>query len=81
MKNRAVAAIPTSHTKTKIAAIARYVNRSGMVFLTWLHPADVEGGGTALDAMNVIALLQQQPRKIGAILSGGAGDQCDLASG
>jgi hypothetical protein len=44
-----------------------------------VDPSGVEGRRTPLDAMDLISLAQQQFGKIGAVLSGHAGDQCDLA--
>jgi hypothetical protein len=44
-----------------------------------VDPSGVEGRGAPLDAVDFIALAQQQFGEIGAVLSGHAGDQCDLA--
>lgn len=38
----------------------------------------VEGGGTTLDAMHLVSLLQEELRKVGTILPGDASDQCLL---
>ena len=38
----------------------------------------VEQRRTALDAVHLVALLQQQFRQIGAVLAGDAGNQCAL---
>ncbi|MPN47678.1 hypothetical protein SDC9_195282 [bioreactor metagenome] len=45
----------------------------------------VEGGGTTLDAMDLVALFQQKFRQIGAVLTGDSRDQgsfclCHVAS-
>ena len=34
----------------------------------------------ALDAVHLIALLQQELGQVGAVLAGDAGDECDFAS-
>jgi hypothetical protein len=36
----------------------------------------VEQRGAALDAVHLVALLQQEFRQIGAVLPGDAGDEC-----
>jgi hypothetical protein len=38
----------------------------------------IEGRGTALDAVHLIAFPEQQFRQVGAILAGHAGDQSNL---
>ena len=43
-----------------------------------IDPSGVEGRGAPLDAVDLVALAQQQFGEIGAVLSGHAGDQCDL---
>ena len=49
------------------------------VLIEMLDPAGVERGGAPLDAVNRVSLLQQQFRKVGAILSRRPGDQCNFA--
>ena len=43
-----------------------------------IDPSGVEGRGAPLDAVDDVALAQQQFGEIGAVLSGHAGDQCDF---
>ena len=43
-----------------------------------IDPAGIERRRTALDAVNDIALLEQKIRKVGAILSGDAGNEGDF---
>ena len=44
-----------------------------------IDPSGVEGRRAPLDAVDLVALAQQQFGEIGAVLSGHAGDQCHLA--
>ena len=44
-----------------------------------LDAAGVERRRAALDAVDVVALVEQQLGEIGAVLSGDAGDERDLA--
>ena len=46
------------------------------VLINKAHPLDVEGGGTALDTVDLIAFSQQEFREVGAVLAGDAGDEC-----
>jgi hypothetical protein len=48
------------------------------VAVEMIDPSGAEGRGAPLDAMDFISLGQQQFGEIGAVLSGHAGDQCDL---
>ena len=50
------------------------------ILIEMVDAARVEAGAAAFDAMNGIALLQQQLCKVGSILSGDAGDECGLLS-
>ena len=43
-----------------------------------INAGGVEAAGPALDAMDGVALVQQQLRQIRAVLAGDAGDQCVL---
>jgi len=48
------------------------------VLVEMVDAVRVEQGRAPLDAVYLIALLQQQLREIGPVLSGHAGDQCLL---
>ena len=50
------------------------------ILIEVVDAARVEAGAAAFDAMNGVALLQQQLCKVGSILSGDAGDECGLLS-
>ena len=50
------------------------------ILIEVVDAARVEAGAAAFDAMNGVALLQQQLCKVGSILSGDAGDECGLFS-
>ena len=45
-----------------------------------IDTGSIEGGGAPLNAMDEVALRQKQLRKVGAILSGDAGDERHLSS-
>jgi DNA polymerase III subunit gamma/tau len=46
------------------------------ILIEMIHPLGVEQGRTALDAVNDIALTEQEFSQIGTVLAGDAGDQC-----
>jgi hypothetical protein len=48
------------------------------VFVQVVDAVGVEQRRTALDAVDFVALLQQELGKVGAVLAGDAGDECDL---
>jgi hypothetical protein len=45
------------------------------VHIEMIDPLGVEGGGAALDAVDLIALLQQEFSQVGTVLAGDAGDE------
>ena len=50
------------------------------ILVEMLDPPGVEARRAALDAVNLVALVEQQFGEIGAVLTGHAGDQCNLWS-
>ncbi len=48
------------------------------IFVQVVDAVGVEQRRAALDAVHLVALLQQKLRQIGAVLAGDAGDECDL---
>ncbi len=48
------------------------------ILVEMVDAVGVEEGGAALDAVDDIALLQQELGQIGAVLAGNAGDECDF---
>lgn len=46
------------------------------VLVDVVNPLGVEQRGTALDAVDFVALFQQKLCKVGAVLAGDAGDEC-----
>ena len=45
------------------------------ILIEVINPGGVEAARPALDAMHGVALLQQQLRKVAAVLAGDSGDQ------
>jgi hypothetical protein len=45
-----------------------------------INAIGIKGGGAALNAMHDVAFFKQKLSKVGAILAGDAGDQCDFLS-
>ena len=45
------------------------------ILVQMIDAVGVERGGAALDAVNLVALVEQQLRQVGAVLAGDAGDQ------
>ncbi len=51
------------------------------VLVEVVNAGRIEKRGTALDAMDDVALVEQQFGEVGAVLAGDAGDECNFGCG
>ena len=63
----------------QVAVVQVQANATVMrILVEMIDAIGIERGGPAFDAVNLVALLQQQLRQVGAVLAGDTGDQRSL---